>query len=46
MNRAKYYAALGKHTQEQVDGQEAILNEAARRAAGHSAVSIDRESVV
>lgn len=33
MNRAKYYAALGKHTQEQVDGQEAILNEAARRGA-------------
>jgi putative chitinase len=31
MNRAKFYAALGKHTQEQVNGQEAILNEAERR---------------
>lgn len=33
MNRKKYYAALGKHTQQQVDGQEAILNEATRRRA-------------
>lgn len=33
MNRSKYYAALGKHTQEQVNGQEAILNEATRRGA-------------
>lgn len=33
MNRSKYYAALGKHTQQQVDGQEAILNEAVRRRA-------------
>jgi putative chitinase len=31
MNRSKYYAALGKHTQQQVEGQEAILNEAGRR---------------
>lgn len=33
MNRAKYYASLGKHTQEQVNGQEAILNEAINRRA-------------
>lgn len=33
MNRAKYYSTLGKHTQEQVNGQEAILNEAERRRA-------------
>lgn len=33
MNRAKYYATLGKHSQQQVDGQEAILNEAERRGA-------------
>lgn len=33
MNRAKYYASLGKHTQEQVNGQEAILGEAIRRKA-------------
>lgn len=33
MNRKKFYAALGKHTQEQVNGQEAILNEAIRRGA-------------
>lgn len=31
MNRKKFYAALGKHTQEQVNGQEAILDEAIRR---------------
>lgn len=31
MNRKKFYAALGKHTQEQVNGQEAILDEAERR---------------
>lgn len=33
MNRAKFYASLGKHTQQQVDGQEAILTEAIRRRA-------------
>lgn len=33
MNRTKFYASLGKHTQQQVDGQEAILNEATRRRA-------------
>lgn len=33
MNRAKYYSALGAQTQQQVDGQEAILNEAERRGA-------------
>jgi putative chitinase len=31
MNRAKFFAALGKHTQQQVDGQSAILDEAGRR---------------
>lgn len=31
MNRKTYFATLGKHTQQQVDGQEAILDEAARR---------------
>ena len=31
MNRAKFFAALGKHTQQQVDGQSAILDEAIRR---------------
>lgn len=31
MNRKKFYASLGKHTQEQVNGQEAILDEAERR---------------
>jgi putative chitinase len=31
MNRSKFYKALGKHTQEQVNGQEAILDEAERR---------------
>lgn len=33
MNRAKYYANLGKHTQQQVEGQEHILDEAMRRGA-------------
>lgn len=33
MNRKEFYAALGPHTQQQVDGQEAILNEAQRRKA-------------
>lgn len=33
MNRKTYYATLGKHTQEQVNGQEAILSEAERRHA-------------
>lgn len=31
MNRKKFYAELGKHTQEEVNGQEAILDEAERR---------------
>lgn len=31
MNRKKFYAALGKHTQQQVNGQEAILDEASKR---------------
>lgn len=33
MNRKTFYASLGNHTQQQVDGQEAILNEAQRRRA-------------
>lgn len=33
MNRAKYFSTLGKHTQQQVDGQSAILDEAVRRNA-------------
>ena len=33
MNRSKFYASLGKQNQQQVDGQEAILNEAERRGA-------------
>jgi putative chitinase len=33
VNRKKYYSYLGQHTQEQVNGQEAILNEAAKRGA-------------
>lgn len=37
MNRKKYYAALGKHTQEQVNGQEAILNAAGSTSLQHLA---------
>lgn len=33
MNRKTYFATLGKHTQQQVDGQSAILDEAERRRA-------------
>lgn len=33
MNRKAYFAVLGKHTQQQVDGQSAILDEAIRRGA-------------
>lgn len=33
MNRKTYFATLGKHTQEQVNGQTAILDEAIRRGA-------------
>lgn len=33
MNRAKFYAALGKHSQEKVNGMEAVLNEAEKRRA-------------
>ncbi len=33
MNRAKFYAALGKHSQEKVNGMEAVLNEAVKRSA-------------
>lgn len=39
MNRAKYYATFGKQTQQQVDGQEAILTEAGRRRAPLTLVS-------
>lgn len=33
MNRKTYFATLGKHTQQQVDGQSHILDEAERRGA-------------
>lgn len=37
MNRAKYYAALGRQTQQQVNGQEAILNAAGKTSLQHLA---------
>lgn len=37
MNRSKYYAALGKQTQQQVNGQEAILNAAGKTSLQHLA---------